>query len=169
LRKLLGRERGCGIEGRAEFCAAGSEGMSYETKMEGGFTVMGIFTLTSNASPEKIGDLWRRFHAAEDFKLIEARKDDVVYCVYCEYEGDATQQFTVVLGCEVAPGVEAPEGMATVTIAPGEFAVFPVAFDGPIPAARAWQKIWEIPLKRRYQADYDRYGVGTLTIHVGIQ
>jgi predicted transcriptional regulator YdeE len=143
--------------------------VNYETRSERGFSVMGIFTRTSNANPEKIGDLWRKFHAAEDFKLIEPRNDDNVYCVYCEYEGDATQPFTVVLGCEVDAGVEGPEGMKTVTIAPGEFAVFPVAFDGPIPAARAWLKIWETPLNRRYQADYDQYGVGTLTIHVGIR
>lgn len=143
--------------------------MRHEMRLEGGFTVMGIFTRTSNANPEKIGDLWRKFHAVEDFKSIEARKDDTVYCIYCEYESDWTQAFTVVLGCEVEPGVEVPVGMKTVTIAPGEFAVFPVAFDGPIPAARKWQQIWEIPLTRRYEADYDRYGVGTLDIHVGIQ
>jgi predicted transcriptional regulator YdeE len=142
--------------------------VNFETRTERGFTAMGIFTRTSNANPEKIGDLWRKFHAAEDFKLIEARMDDMVYCIYCEYEGDWTQAFTVVLGCKVDPGAEVPEGMKTVTVEPGEFAVFPVAFDGPIPAARKWQTIWETPLKRRYQADYDRYGFGTLDIHVGI-
>jgi predicted transcriptional regulator YdeE len=130
---------------------------------------MGIFTRASNANPERIGDLWRKFHAGGDFKLIESRKDDTVYCVYCEYEGDWTQPFTVVLGCEVGPDAPVPEGMKTVTVAPGEFAVFPVAFDGPLPAARAWQEIWKTPLQRRYEADYDRYGAGTLDIYVGIE
>jgi predicted transcriptional regulator YdeE len=143
--------------------------MSFERRAEDGLTVLGISTRASNASPEKIGDLWRRFHAMGNQAIVEARLDEVVYCVYCAYEGDASQPYTAVIGCTVAPDAVVPEGLTKIVVEAGEFAVFPVAGPLPMGVFAAWQEVWESPLERRYQADFDRYGQdGTVTVHVGV-
>ena len=144
--------------------------MSYEVQAESGLTVMGIFTRASNATPHLIGDLWRKAHAQGDAKAVAARQSDDLYCVYCEYDGDYTQPYTVVIGCLVEPDAEVPEGMKKVTIDAGNFALFPVIMDHPLPGPTKWAEIWTVPLNRRYQADYDLYGQhGKLTIHVGVR
>jgi predicted transcriptional regulator YdeE len=144
--------------------------MSYELRAGDGLAVIGISTQASNASPEKIGDLWRRFHALGNQKTVEARLDEAVYCVYCEYEGDASQPYTVVIGCAVAPDAAVPEGLKKIDIAAGTFAVFAVTRELPMGVFAVWSEVWATPLDRRYQADFDRYGPdGAVTVHVGVR
>jgi predicted transcriptional regulator YdeE len=144
--------------------------VSYERCAENGLTVMGISTRVSNAAPEKIGDLWGQFHALGDQKAVEARIDDTVYSVYCEYEGDANQPYTVVIGCAVATDATVPEGLKKIGVEAGEFAVFPVTGPLPMGVIAAWQEVWATPFERRYQADFDRHAPdGTVTVHVGIR
>ncbi len=143
--------------------------MSYEVKADGGFTVMGILARASNAQPGIIGDLWRRFHAMGDAAAIPGRLSDTVICVYCEYASDAAGEFTVVIGCAVDPAGTLPEGMKLITVDAGGFAVFTENYTQPIPAAVAWAKVWETPLERRYQADFDRYGEASVMVHVGVR
>ena len=135
-----------------------------------GLTVVGIAARASNAEPKLIGDLWRRFHALGDQKIVESRLDETVYCVYCEYESDASGPFTVVIGCAVAADSVVREGLKKVDIPAGEFAVFPVS--GPLPAGvfAAWKEIWKTPLQRTYAADYDKYAAdGIVTVYVGVR
>ncbi|HWZ50440.1 MAG TPA: GyrI-like domain-containing protein [Granulicella sp.] len=143
--------------------------MSYELQTEGGLTVMGIAVRTSNGTAHHIGELWRRFHTMGNQEAIAARESEAIYSVYCEYEGDYTQKFTVVIGCAVAPDAEVPEGMKKVAVEGGEFAVFPVTGELPAGVFRTWSQIWEMRLERRYQADFDRYQDGAVTIHVGVR
>jgi predicted transcriptional regulator YdeE len=135
-----------------------------------GLTVVGIATRASNAEANKIGDLWRQFHALGDQKVVEARLDETVYCVYCEYEGDATQPYTVVIGCATEADAPVPEGLKRIDIKAGEFVIFPVTGLLPMGIVAAWGEVWSAPLERRYQADFDRYGQdGTVTVHVGVR
>jgi len=144
--------------------------MSYTRQMADGLTVLGISARASNATPQKIGDLWRRFHALGDQKIVEARRDEAVYCVYCEYEGDASQPYTVAIGCVVAPDAAVPDGFKKIDIAAGTFAVFAVTGALPMGVFAAWEEVWATPLDRRYQADFDRYETdGTVTVHVGVR
>ncbi len=53
--------------------------MSYERRFTEALTIVGIATRASNADPQKIGDLWRRFHALGDRRTVEARLDETVY------------------------------------------------------------------------------------------
>ncbi len=96
--------------------------------------------------------------------------DDAVYCVYCEYEGDYTQEFTVVVGCAVGDGVSVPEGMKKIEVAAGSFAVLQVTGKVPQGVFEAWDEVWKAPFDRRYQADFDRYGTdGAVSVHVGVR
>jgi predicted transcriptional regulator YdeE len=142
--------------------------LSYELQSEGGLTIVGIFTTASNANPRLIGDLWRSFHAQGDLKTMPDTKDDATYCVYCEYEGDASQPFTVVIGRAVHPAATIPKGMKKVDIAAGKYAVYRAVGELPNGVFAAWAEVWQTPLDRRYQADYDRYDAAGATVHVGI-
>jgi predicted transcriptional regulator YdeE len=143
--------------------------LSYEVREEPGLTVLGLHTRASNAEPQKIGALWRSFHAAGEAKGIEARTRDTVYCIYTEYDGDFSRPYSVVIGCEVPPDAAVPLGFKKVVLGPGRFAVY--AAEGELPQAvfGTWAEIWQTPLARRYEADFDRYGVNGVTVHVGIE
>jgi predicted transcriptional regulator YdeE len=144
--------------------------VSFEFRQERGLTVLGIYARASNAAPEKIGDLWRRFHAMGSAGAIDARQDDAVYSVYCEYEGDFTGVYTVVIGCAVDANAAIPDGMKKIEIDAGRFAVFEPVGELPKSVWEAWAEVWKTPFDRRYQADFDRYGSdGIVTVHVGVR
>ena len=144
--------------------------MSFTLRNESAMTVLGIYARAENANPEKIGDLWRRFHALGGAGAIESRLNDAVYCVYCEYETDLAGAFTVLIGCQVDMDAGVPDEMKKIEIAGGKFAVFEVVGEVPQSILDAWSEIWQTPLNRRYEADYDRYGAdGNVTVHVGVR
>jgi predicted transcriptional regulator YdeE len=98
------------------------------------------------------------------------RRNDVVYCVYCEYESDHNGPYTVVIGCAVDPDVAVPEGIKKVTIDAGNFVVCEAKGELPNSVFAAWAEIWNAPLERRYQADFDRYDEdGQVSVNVGVQ
>jgi predicted transcriptional regulator YdeE len=135
-----------------------------------GLIILGIYARAGNDNLEKIGDLWRRFHAMGGPAAIPARRDDAVYCVYCEYETDFTGAFTVLIGCAVDADAEIPDGMKKLAIEAGEFAVFEPMGELPMSVLETWAEIWNAPLDRRYQADFDRYGSdGKVTVQVGVR
>ena len=143
---------------------------SYELRDEETLTIVGISDRVSNAEAYKIGDLWRRFHAMGNGSAIPGRLSDAAYGVYCEYEGDYAQPFTAVIGCAVAPDAAVPEGMRKIVIGAGRFAVYRPTGEMPQAVFDTWAEIWQMPLERLYQADYDRYGTGEpVEIHVGVR
>jgi predicted transcriptional regulator YdeE len=144
--------------------------LNFNVQHEHGATVLGIHARASNASPHLIGDLWRRFHSSNDAKAIPARRNDVAYCVYCEYESDHNGPYTVVIGCAVDHDGAVPEGMKKVTIDAGNVVVCDAKGELPNNVFAAWAEIWNAPLERRYQTDFDRYDEdGQVSVHVGVQ
>ena len=144
--------------------------MSFELAQLPGITVMGLHTRASNTELNKIGDVWAKFHASGDHEIVAARLNNMHYCVYCEYEGDHTQPFTVVVGCEVPEGTPEVDGLRAVRIDAGKFAVYKRLYERPNPVFAMWEEIWQTPLDRRYQADYDRYGAADgISVNVGVR
>ncbi len=147
--------------------------MSYAIKDEPAVTVMGVYGRASNAEPHKIGDLWRRFNAVGKEQSIPARTSNENYCVYCEYEGDWTKEFTVVIGCAVPEDAEVPDGMKKISVAAGRFAVWYPEGELPQSVFDAWAEVWKTPLDRLYHADYDVYGdissKNGASVHVGVR
>ncbi len=147
--------------------------MSYLLKEEPAITVMGFHDRVSNAEPSKIGDVWRRFNTAGKGQSVPARIREEHYCVYCEYEGDWTKEFTVVIGCAVAADAEVPDGMKKIAVDAGKFAVLYPTGELPQSVFDAWAEVWKTPLDRSYQADYDVYGDAFsrngASVHVGVR
>ena len=144
--------------------------MSMSILNEEALTVLGIHARASNAAPQKIGDLWRRFHAMGNAAGIDGRQSDAVLSVYCEYESDFAGEYTVVIGCAVAADTAVPEGMKKIDVEAGKFVVMEPAGELPMSVWDTWARIWSSPLDRRYQADFDRYrSDGKVTVHVGVR
>lgn len=132
-----------------------------ETQLIPGFDLIGISTRSTNennAAAQDIPALWTKFMTEGFHAKIPSKVDDVIYCVYTNYEKDYTKPYTVVLGCKVTDLGTIPEGMTGITIEDAIYNKFEVRgnlMQGIIGAA--WQEIWKADLHRAYFADFEVY------------
>ncbi len=123
--------------------------------------VIGITVRTSNAagaSGTDIPTLWNRFISEGVLSKIPNRINDTIYCVYTDYEGNHTQPYTTLLGCQVTELDIIPEDMTGIEIPMGNYEQVTVTgnlMNGIV--FEAWMDIWQRPLKRTYKADFEIY------------
>lgn len=123
--------------------------------------LMGIHCRTSNApeaGPQDIPRLWGEFYSEDIINKIPNKESNQVIALYCDYEGDYTQPYTVVIGCPVSSLEDVPEGMAAKIIPAGSYAVFNAEGEYPACLIETWGNIWQTVLKRTYTGDYEVYG-----------
>lgn len=125
-------------------------------------SVIGITCRTSNApaeGPHDIPKLWGKFYSEDILNRIPNRVSDEVVALYCGYEGDYTQPYSIVIGCPVSSFDVIPEGMVAKTIPAGSYALFRAVGDYPKSLVDTWGEIWQQSnLKRTYTGDYELYG-----------
>jgi predicted transcriptional regulator YdeE len=122
--------------------------------------IIGIACRTSNAqdaAPVDIPKLWERFVVENIAGTIPNKTSNAVVALYCDYEGDHTQPYTLVIGCPVSSDETIPEGMLVKTIPAGAYARFSAQGEQPQSVIETWGKIWQAPLKRTYTGDYEFY------------
>lgn len=123
--------------------------------------VIGISCRTSNApeaGPQDIPKLWGRFYSQDIISRIPNKTSNEVIALYCDYEGDYTQPYSVVIGCPVNSTDTIPEGMVAKTIPASSYAVFHAIGEHPKALVETWGKIWQEPnLERTYTGDYEVY------------
>jgi predicted transcriptional regulator YdeE len=140
--------------------------MSHETETREPFEIVGLETRASNEDPGPIGALWERFLADDELK-----EGDRIVAVYCDYEGDHTRPYTFFLGRPVADGVDFPASLARRWVVGGRFARFVAEGEQPAALIATWRRIWETPLERRYDHDYEIHHAGDpsrVEIYVGV-
>ena len=123
--------------------------------------IVGISCRTSNdqkAAPIDIPKLWQRFYSENISSLIPNRASEEVIALYCDYEGDHTKPYTVVLGCPVTSVETMPEGMVVKIIPEGTYSKFLAKGEFPKSLQDTWGEIWKTPLARTYTGDYEVYG-----------
>lgn len=122
--------------------------------------IMGISCKTSNArAAQDIPMLWQRFYGEAIMDKIPNKSANVVYGLYCDYEGDFTKPYTLVIGCPVDAVDTTPEGLTTKTIPQSHYAVYRAIGQMPESIVSTWQTIWQDPqLKRSYTGDFEVYG-----------
>ena len=131
------------------------------------FVVAGRETRASNDDPSPIGALWSAIYDDPAIRALGA-DDEPMIAAYCEYEGDHTQPYTFFLGRRVAADAEIPDGLVRREIPAGRYAVY--LAEGPMPAKliETWGTIWEAPLERRFDVDYEIHREPTLVeVYVG--
>lgn len=134
---------------------------SYEVVQKPAIQVIGIDCRTSNApeaEPQDIPKLWRRFYGEDIVNRIPNKTSNEVIALYCDYEGDYTQPYSVVIGCAVSSVDTIPEGMVAKTIPASSYAVFRAIGEHPKALIETWGEIWQEPdLERTYTGDYELY------------
>jgi predicted transcriptional regulator YdeE len=144
--------------------------MDIATVEREGFTVAGISCRTSNAAPHEIGAHWQKFYAGGGAAQIAHRTSDEIYAVYCDYEGDHEKPYTLVIGCEVAPGSAVAPGQVLRAIPKQRYAMFEATGEMPAALIAAWQRVWQAPIERSFDVDFDRHrDANRVQIHVGIR
>jgi predicted transcriptional regulator YdeE len=127
------------------------------------FNIIGISVRTTNENMQAAKDipaLWSKFTTEEIPGKIPNKIDDIVYCIYTDYEKDHTKPYTTILGCKVKNLDHIPEGMTGKSIPAGEYTPF-IAKGNIMQGSvyNEWMKIWETNLPRIFSSDFEVYGV----------
>lgn len=123
--------------------------------------VIGIECRTSNSpedGPQDISRLWGQFYSEDIINKIPNKVSNEVIALYCDYEGDYTQPYSLVIGCSVTSLDNIPKGMVAKIIPGGSYAVFHAIGEHPNSLIETWGNIWEKDLDRTYTGDYEVYG-----------
>jgi predicted transcriptional regulator YdeE len=95
--------------------------------------------------------------------LANRKNPGITYCVYTEYESDATGDYTFLVGEEVTSLENIPDGLTPLTIPAQHYTKFTTQ-EGVMPMVciSAWQKIWGMAARemggdRNYIADFEIY------------
>jgi predicted transcriptional regulator YdeE len=124
--------------------------------------VIGIECRTSNApeaGPHDIPKHWEKFYQENTVSKIPNKASNEVIALYCDYEGDYTQPYSLVIGCPVSSFDDIPKGMVAKTIPGGSYAIFSAAGEHPKTLIETWGQIWQQQnLARTYTGDYEVYG-----------
>jgi predicted transcriptional regulator YdeE len=137
--------------------------MQYETITLEPFYLMGIAVRTTNAdgqSQRDIGLLWQRFYTDNILAQIPNKKSDAVYCVYTDYEQDATGFYTTILGCNASTLQTIPEGFIGITVPKARYRVYTSVGQLPDSVLATWMHIWNTTINRAFAADFDVYRAG---------
>jgi predicted transcriptional regulator YdeE len=120
--------------------------------------LIGATLRTSNARGAEIGAFWGRLFSEGHFERIPNKASDDIYGVYTDYESDHLGEYTLFVGSPVTSVDDVPEGMSTLTIAPGRYARFVLPDATPTSIVAVWTQIWDSALepRRAYVADFDR-------------
>ncbi|MES2121913.1 MAG: GyrI-like domain-containing protein, partial [Chlamydiota bacterium] len=110
------------------------------------------------AGPIDIPKLWERFFQECIAEKIPNKASHEVFALYCDYAGDHTQPYSLVIGCLVSSTAEIPQGMVAKTIPGGSYATFRAVGEHPQTLIETWGKIWNTELSRTYTGDYELYG-----------
>lgn len=123
--------------------------------------VVGVEVRTSNGDGSArvdIPKLWETFYAEGFFGRIPNRVSDEVIALYCDYAGDYSRPYSVVIGCAVSSLDEVPKGLVAKRVPAAMFAVFHARGEFPKSVGEAWGTVWQSDLKRTYVGDYEVYG-----------
>lgn len=133
------------------------------------FDVVGVTIVTSNESAsEDINALWEMFFKESIGQLVESRVDDVIYCVYSDYEGDHTKPYRVTIGYKVkdyeqrdvlfCDDKNQAVELYHVQVKSASYALMSAAGEQPKALIETWTAIWQSDLDRRYETDFEVYG-----------
>ncbi len=123
--------------------------------------LVGIDCRTSNDAGAAMNDipaLWERFYSENIISQIPDKASEDVIALYCDYEGDHTRPYSVVIGCPVRTLDNVPEGFVAKKIPGGTYALYRAIGEHSQALIETWGEIWKSDLPRTYTGDYELYG-----------
>lgn len=131
--------------------------------------LIGLKIRTTNENGRAMQDisaLWQRFMSTQFL----GKLSDKIYVAYYEYEKDFTKPYSCLIGYEVGEETPIPDGFDSHTLPSANYKIFETK--GPLPNSiiDLWQEIWQTPLSRSYQTDFEVYKPGSpvAEIHIGL-
>ena len=129
------------------------------------FSVVGVsqmITAGPDGASEQINDLWQHFFESQIGHVLEQRKDDIVYAVYSDYQGDFSKPYRLTIGFKMEDGGTAqklsPGLLHHTQIKTADYAMMAAAGEQPKALIETWTAIWQSDLPRRYETDFEVYG-----------
>lgn len=129
------------------------------------FTVVGVSTVTSNKdgkASEDINALWERFFKESVGQKVSDKVDDVIYCVYSDYEGDHEAPYRVTIGYKTgssdSDNRNGADSFHKVNIGSGEYGIMSAQGPQPQTLIETWTAIWSSDLNRNFKTDFEVYG-----------
>lgn len=98
-----------------------------------------------------------RFFRENTLAMIPHRINSDMTAFYTDYEGDYTQPYSWILGCEVSSLKDVPPGLVAKVIPESNYAVFTTKGEFPEGLIATWQEIWQSKLTRAYTSDFEVY------------
>lgn len=137
--------------------------------------VEGVEIKTENAGGKAIrdiGGLWTDFLETGKGELIRGRMGENFIGLYTDYEGDFTQPYAYIAGCETT-GREEPTFVVK-KIEAGKYAKFSAKGDLNKEVDEMWKTVWSLPLKRTYVSDFEEYigcagAAGEIDLYIGVE
>jgi len=140
------------------------------TETQPGFTVVGLSVRTTNQAEAGgnglIPKMWQNTMQQGSLESIPHRADNNITVVYTDYASDHNGEYSYVLGVRVSAVDKVPDGMVTVIVPAGKYAVVQ-SDQGSLPEVmpKVWQRINTMPAaelggQRAYKADYEIYPEG---------
>jgi len=121
--------------------------------------IIGITIRTANdgSAAQDIPALWQKFYQTNVLQNIPHKKSNEIFALYCNYEGDYTQPYSVIIGCEVDSIEDIPADMVAQQIPASTYAVYKAPGPFPQELVKTWHTIWLSSLKRTYTGDFELY------------
>lgn len=124
--------------------------------------MIGISIRTTNEggqASQDIAALWQTFIAEKVLEKIPNKLNQEVYSLYTDYEGDHTEPYSAIIGCQVKSLDQIPSGMVGQSFRGGTYVKLSAKGDllqGLV--LKQWQDIFGMRLDRTYDADFEVFG-----------
>ena len=122
--------------------------------------VEGVEIITTNQngkSLQDIAEMWQKFFTEGIYNKIENKSNNKTIGLYTEYEGDYTKPYKFIVCSEVKKESQNLENRVIKSIQEGKYAKFVITGDVQKSVGEAWDKIWNMDLKRKYTCDFEEY------------
>lgn len=135
--------------------------------------VEGISIKTSNQNGQSMKDIgmsWKKFFTEGVYNKIENKINDKTIGLYTDYEKDYTKPYNFMAGVQVKQKSNNIENRVNKIIPKGKYAKFIITGDVQKSVGEAWEKIWNMNLKRKYTCDFEEYQNNTeIYIYIAIE
>ena len=121
------------------------EGISIKTTNQGGKSI------------QDIGMTWQKLFTEGVYDNIQNKVNNKTIGLYTKYEGDYTNPYVFIAGAEVNQKAKVNEELESIVIPKGKYAKFVITGDVQNSVGQAWQEIWNMDLKRKYNCDFEEY------------